>query len=148
MCGFLFFKQKTAYELRISDWSSTCALPILELLQRISLGTCVAILHLGPACESWTHQMSQAVERELLRQLLHISGLFGPGPHDAEIAAEHVQYLRELIKVSLPQHLANWGDARVVFERPLVATVTAPLRRHRPELQDRHRFATLTDACP
>src|SRR3546814_19927077 len=91
--------------------------------------------------------MSQAVERELLRQLLHISGLFGPGPHDAGIAAEHVQYLRELIKVSLPQHLANWGDARVVFERPLVATVTAPLRRHRPELQDRHRLATLTDAC-
>src|SRR3546814_18934512 len=25
---FFFFKQKTAYELRISDWSSTCALPI------------------------------------------------------------------------------------------------------------------------
>src|SRR3546814_1851459 len=24
-----FFKQKTAYEMRISDWSSTCALPIL-----------------------------------------------------------------------------------------------------------------------
>src|SRR3546814_14392531 len=23
-----FFKQKTAYEMRISDWSSTCALPI------------------------------------------------------------------------------------------------------------------------
>src|SRR3546814_4670944 len=25
-----FFKQKTAYEMRISDWSSTCALPILH----------------------------------------------------------------------------------------------------------------------
>src|SRR3546814_5135216 len=25
---FFFFKQKTAYEMRISDWSSTCALPI------------------------------------------------------------------------------------------------------------------------
>src|SRR3546814_3202423 len=29
MCLF-FFKQKTAYEMRISDWSSTCALPISE----------------------------------------------------------------------------------------------------------------------
>src|SRR3546814_6222286 len=28
---FFFFKQKTAYDLRISDWSSTCALPILVL---------------------------------------------------------------------------------------------------------------------
>src|SRR3546814_2760722 len=26
--SFFFFKQKTAYEMRISDWSSTCALPI------------------------------------------------------------------------------------------------------------------------
>src|SRR3546814_10292299 len=25
-----FFKQKTAYEMRISDWSSTCALPIFD----------------------------------------------------------------------------------------------------------------------
>src|SRR3546814_6802936 len=28
---FFFFKQKTAYEMRISDWSSECALPILIL---------------------------------------------------------------------------------------------------------------------
>src|SRR3546814_2803038 len=27
-CFFFFFKQKTAYEMRISDWSSACALPI------------------------------------------------------------------------------------------------------------------------
>src|SRR3546814_6575355 len=26
-----FFKQKTAYEMRISDWSSTCALPIYQV---------------------------------------------------------------------------------------------------------------------
>src|SRR3546814_1466764 len=25
---FFFFKQQTAYEMRISDWSQTCALPI------------------------------------------------------------------------------------------------------------------------
>src|SRR3546814_8964984 len=35
---FFFFKQKTAYEMRISDWSSTCALPILfEKLRRLHL---------------------------------------------------------------------------------------------------------------
>src|SRR3546814_4871165 len=35
---FFFFKQKTAYEMRISDWSSACALPIscpAELLRRL-----------------------------------------------------------------------------------------------------------------
>src|SRR3546814_6594834 len=30
-CFFFFVKQKTAYEMRISDWSSTCALPISAL---------------------------------------------------------------------------------------------------------------------
>src|SRR3546814_1101939 len=28
LVAFFFFKQKTAYEMRISDWSQTCALPI------------------------------------------------------------------------------------------------------------------------
>src|SRR3546814_19356216 len=28
VCFLFFFKQKTAYEMRISDWSSECALPI------------------------------------------------------------------------------------------------------------------------
>src|SRR3546814_4097967 len=28
---FFFFKQKTAYEMRISDWIQTCALPISYL---------------------------------------------------------------------------------------------------------------------
>src|SRR3546814_1906603 len=32
ICIF-FFKQKTAYEMRISDWSSACALPICRVLQ-------------------------------------------------------------------------------------------------------------------
>src|SRR3546814_4257153 len=33
---FLFFKQKTAYEMRISDWSSDVSLPILPGAGRIS----------------------------------------------------------------------------------------------------------------
>src|SRR3546814_7859179 len=34
---FFFFKQKTAYEMRISDWVQTCALPIFrdEARQRL-----------------------------------------------------------------------------------------------------------------
>src|SRR3546814_3476019 len=31
VCMMLCVKQKTAYEMRISDWSSECALPILAL---------------------------------------------------------------------------------------------------------------------
>src|SRR3546814_4778376 len=31
--SFFFFKQKTAYEMRIRDWSSECALPIDHQVQ-------------------------------------------------------------------------------------------------------------------
>src|SRR3546814_3795784 len=32
---FFFFKQKTAYEMRISDWIQTCALPILQHVEPV-----------------------------------------------------------------------------------------------------------------
>src|SRR3546814_10092683 len=35
---FFFFKQKTAYEMRISDWSSDVCSSDLHLLQRLELG--------------------------------------------------------------------------------------------------------------
>src|SRR3546814_1907860 len=45
--SFLFFKQKTAYEMRISDWSQTCALPIYP--DAVPAGKCAkaALTHLG-----------------------------------------------------------------------------------------------------
>src|SRR3546814_5747158 len=33
---FFFFKRKTAYEMLISDWSPTCALPILVGLTKVT----------------------------------------------------------------------------------------------------------------
>src|SRR3546814_10243910 len=46
---FFFFKQKTAYEMRISDWSSTCALPILEKLAALDDGKARTIQHVADA---------------------------------------------------------------------------------------------------
>src|SRR3546814_3635835 len=42
MILFFFFKQKTAYEMRISDWIQTCALPIFGvcgLVENMPSGT-------------------------------------------------------------------------------------------------------------
>src|SRR3546814_13038073 len=33
---FFFFKQKTAYEMRISDWSDVCSSDLLELFEAIA----------------------------------------------------------------------------------------------------------------
>src|SRR3546814_9838766 len=38
MCGFCFFKQKTAYELRISDWSSDVCSSDLRMAKPASFG--------------------------------------------------------------------------------------------------------------
>src|SRR3546814_8134309 len=45
---FFFFKQKTAYEMRISDWSSdVCSSDLLSLFSRdtIALSTAIALSH-------------------------------------------------------------------------------------------------------
>src|SRR3546814_4181850 len=48
--GFFCFKQKTAYEVRISDWSSECALPICHGLR-------VAIIDCDP--QHWISQWAE-----------------------------------------------------------------------------------------
>src|SRR3546814_2601697 len=63
---FFFFKQKTAYEMRISDWSSDCALPIFRraasTLARLPL---IFSDHLVPlhseVCASFSNDASYAV---------------------------------------------------------------------------------------
>src|SRR3546814_2914476 len=48
-CVFFIFKQKTAYELRISDWSSACALPIYMLFEEVDEGE-IVVTGDGTAC--------------------------------------------------------------------------------------------------
>src|SRR3546814_9241137 len=39
LCHFFFFKQKTAYEMRISDWSSdVCSSDLLSIVPAASIG--------------------------------------------------------------------------------------------------------------
>src|SRR3546814_8818101 len=50
--GIFFFKQKTAYEMRISDWSSdVCSSDLIDLLERRQDGVLAAVagVHHGPA---------------------------------------------------------------------------------------------------
>src|SRR3546814_3227224 len=47
LCDVFFFKQKTAYEMRISDWSSdVCSSDLLELIHGFLVEE-VALLHVG-----------------------------------------------------------------------------------------------------
>src|SRR3546814_7103787 len=55
---FFFFKQKTAYEMRISDWSSECALPIsLEARDGNMVGPCLGDTGGHRADTDFRHQL-------------------------------------------------------------------------------------------
>src|SRR5579871_2239830 len=58
---------------------------VLQLLESIELARTVGVLDLRPSCESWSHQMAEVVERDLLAQLRDVPGLLGPGPHEREV---------------------------------------------------------------
>src|SRR3546814_3236153 len=61
---FFFFKQETAYERRISDWSSTCALPIsvsdgVGVQVEQGVGLAVEVEHDHPAVDAQVARQRQ-----------------------------------------------------------------------------------------
>src|SRR3546814_3591614 len=70
----LFFKQKTAYEMRISDWSSdVCS---SDLHDPAGPRGGIAIIDLAILAEAAGHQRA-AFERELTRNVEQVPGLDG-----------------------------------------------------------------------
>src|SRR3546814_6211773 len=84
MCLFFFFKQKTAYEMRISDWSSdVCSSDLVEPVLRIGErcaperhdrvahvfvdGAAMALDHTSLLTQEGVHQCGQLAGIELFR---------------------------------------------------------------------------------
>src|SRR3546814_8964274 len=70
MCNIclFFFKQKTAYDMRISDWSSTCALPI-------SLGEDFApVIEERQLTAAWTQMLESLRQAAVLDPLVVVNG--------------------------------------------------------------------------
>src|SRR3546814_7958954 len=91
MLSFFFFKQKTAYEMRISDWSSdVCSSDLLPRLRALAggcrrAGSGVEVDHLGVGEHRFVERRAVATGRIpleaeqgrglLLRQRDHLRGL-------------------------------------------------------------------------
>src|SRR3546814_6805559 len=93
MCFFFFFKQKTAYEMRISDWSSDVCSSDLLFDRRLRRGR----LFLGPL----------AFRAAWLGRCLRISGRLQAHDRDAFIpivrrfrSEEHTSELQSLMRIS------------------------------------------------
>src|SRR3546814_3103098 len=81
-CSVFFFKQKTAYEMRISDWSSdVCSSDLIPPRRRvvpqfeISEGRAGADLHKGPFSALWRNEHINRSEEHTseLQSLMRIS---------------------------------------------------------------------------
>src|SRR3546814_5068205 len=73
MFCFFFFKQKTAYEMRISDWSSDVCSSDLQTAQSWKEGV-----------DATLKQLSMAFERNQLREVAPVAGdKFDPHVHQA-----------------------------------------------------------------
>src|SRR3546814_4899066 len=85
---FFFFKQKTAYEMRISDWSSdVCSSDLLQDRQRLleaksSLGLIVGeILHEGAPSANFVATSSARLKANW-------NSVLTPGPRSVEVKAD------------------------------------------------------------
>src|SRR3546814_21013442 len=122
-CVFFFFKQKTAYEMRISDWSSTCALPISA------------------------KRRAQLLERDRLarprladdRDIVIAGGVFERAPEEGLAAATDQHQMRHLsaqiLALDRREVGARRGDKRTkpLHLIELTRQAVRPLHRHPPE---------------
>src|SRR3546814_10126428 len=70
-----FFKQKTAYELRISDWSSECALPISYLREKALIETRSMLAYLNEKLPVTTDQDLRVALVQLMKGQMQIEML-------------------------------------------------------------------------
>src|SRR3546814_5855171 len=97
---FFIFKQKTAYEMRISDWSSdVCSSDLLAADRRVRIA--FQGLALDAFCGQPLHQLRRAVgadDRDLQRLFdLALGPALGQGQDRSE---EHTSELQSLMRIS------------------------------------------------
>src|SRR3546814_9036405 len=80
MCFFFFFKQKTAYEMRISDWSSDVCSSDLHVIRTTDVDRMVALrIATGRHHRGQMHHAARpvAAEQRDQRRIADIAGLVG-----------------------------------------------------------------------
>src|SRR6185312_1152207 len=81
--------------------------------------------------------MARVVAVKLLQKPLHKIWALRTRAHNAHIAAENVQKLRQFIQVRFAQESAEGCSSRIFFTRPTsVALLAAAANRHCPELEN------------
>src|SRR3546814_4164506 len=115
---FFFFKQKTAYEVRISDWSSDVCSSDLAWLA--CCRTCKEIDH--GSCKAWRHRPSSSQENHRPRQGLLQCPSQGlprcqPGRHQGRSVR---LYRPQAAQASVPRVVDRPHQCRCTHVRPVL----------------------------
>src|SRR3546814_905887 len=105
-CFFFFFKQKTAYEMRISDWSSDVCSSDLYLLSEPQAKPIVSALGLPPTAGEWLEQRGRELDWRLKKFAQRLK----------RDALEGVRYRDDRLQISPVRTIAT-PDAEALADR-------------------------------
>src|SRR3546814_397448 len=152
---FFFFKQKTAYELRISDWSSdVCSSDLFDLPARIAdvvqiiayLGGDapraggIAAADLGETGDAGAHQVPVRIVGNVVAIDHGMGIIIGARADQAHVAPQDVPELGQFVDAKPAQQAAQPGDP-LAFDTVIGAAVDAVCLGHRAELVGGERLA-------
>src|SRR3546814_6992544 len=121
MCGFFFFKQKTAYEMRISDWSSDVCSSDLSLLGQAEQSG-VGVVNFNGVTFSSQELRDVANQREDY-ELSKRSALLGYAANEAEFAdAQASRMVQYATDAQIEEAIDNGGVMDGVQIAPGVLT--------------------------
>src|SRR5258705_1074149 len=90
---------------------------------------------LGPAGDPRLHLVAEHVAWHAAPELLDEARALRPRPHEAHLAVQHVEELRQLVEARPPQGNAERGTPRIILARPHRSRLRLGVHPHRPELQ-------------
>src|SRR3546814_1116690 len=131
MCFFFFFKQKTAYEMRISDWSSDVCSSDLAASNAVEKAVRrrrvdLAVLHQKHVGTGRLRNQATIVEHKGVGIPLALGGVLGKGANHVDAgrlgsrSEEHTSELQSLMRISN----AVFGLKKMNNKHDIVASVT------------------------
>ena len=114
------------------------SLRVLRSAQEIGL---VAILDRGGIGNARPHAQDLGI---VVMKHFHVFPHFGTRAHEAHVAGEHVDQLRQLVELERPQELADLGDPRIGAEGDQSAALGSVLD-HGTEFEDAKGTEVATD---
>src|SRR6266436_6652444 len=141
LAGVSIFEERLENRLKIKE-----QIPMLHIIKIMNdsfgqIGIAPKTVHLRPSGDPRFHRMASVVMRDLMLKVPDQFRAFGPRPHEAHLALEHIPELRYLVDIPLPHKRADSKPARVVFRGPADFSVLLSVQSHAAKFHHIERLA-------